>query len=107
MTGIYCGSDGNCLFNFNKAIGTGNLGELHNSDEGKVWFTKTNHPIDTRTSEFNAQRVVCVVRNPMDTIKTSSDIKNLFGCESSLEVASDYSDEKFAEWWKKWVIIQS
>ena len=41
----------------------------------------------------------------MDTIKASADIKNLFGCENGLEVTSDYSDEKYANWWKKWVIV--
>lgn len=43
----------------------------------------------------------------MDTIKASADMKNLFGGDHSLEVAVDYSDDKYMEWWQKWVIIQS
>lgn len=68
VTGLFTGSDINIYQAFDRAIGCGDLGELHSSVEGRVWFTKTNHPMDSKPRHFQAQKMIVVVRNPIDII---------------------------------------
>ena len=104
MTGVFTGSDENIYHAFDKALGCGNLGELHSSDEGRVWFTKTNHPMDSRPRQFKAQKMIVVVRNPADIIRQSAESKNLFAMQDRLQFVGDY-DQHYPDWWNKWVSI--
>lgn len=106
VTGIFTGSDANIYQAFDKAIGCGNLGELHSSDEGRVWFTKTNHPMESKPRTFQAQKMICVVRNPSDIIRQSADSKNLFAMQDRLKFVGDY-DRSHQDWWNKWVPLQT
>lgn len=54
VTGVFTGSDANIYHSFDKAIGCGYLGELHSSEEGRVWFTKTDYPMGSKPRSFQA-----------------------------------------------------
>ena len=107
VTNVFVGSDANCHYNFDRALGLGAFGELETGKENRVWFTKTNHPIDSKSQEFFAQKLVCVVRNPMDIIHDAADDKNLLGSGHGLEVQSNYQSEDLSDWWHKWAITQA
>ena len=106
VTGVFVGSDANIHQAFDKAIGGGDLGELHTSASGRVWFTKTNHPMDSKPQNFDAQKMIVVVRNPLDVIRELADSKNLFAAQDRLQIVGNYN-ENHADWWDKWVSIQS
>ena len=106
VTGLFVGSDANIYQAFDKAIGCGDLGELHTSTEGRVWFTKTSHPMDSKPQTFNAQKMIVVARNPSDSIHEMADSKNLFAAHNRLQFVGNYSKD-YPDWWNKWVSIQS
>ena len=64
VTGVFVGCDANWHYSFDRALGEGDLGEQHTSTEGRVWFTKTNHPMNSKPQHFDAQKMIVVVRNP-------------------------------------------
>ena len=107
VTNVFVGSDANCHYTFDRALGLGAFGELETSKENRLFFTKTNHPIDSKSQEFFAQKLVCVVRNPMDIIHDAADEKNLFGTGHGLDMQSNYQSEDLVDWWQKWVITQA
>ena len=104
VTGVFVGSDANIYQAFDKAIGGGDLGELHTSSQDQVWFTKTNHPMESKPQGFNAQKMIVVARNPSDVIRELADSKNLFATQNRLSFAGNYSTEH-KDWWNKWVSI--
>ena len=106
VTQVFVGSDTNYHFNLDKALGRGDLGELHTSNDNLVWFTKTNYPMRSKCEPFKAQKMVCVVRNPMDTIFEASEIKNLFGRNDSLQIKDNLRADH-THWWNQWVDSQS
>ena len=81
VTGVYTGNDGPSSASLYEAM-KGRAGQGHVSDNDKVWITSTHFPYkmaETRQS-IEAQRVLCVVRNPLDVIAsyayTSSTMSN-------------------------------
>ena len=74
ITGIYTGSDSNIhldqLLQHHGLIGGGIYGE------DSVWVTKTHYPAFKDNFPFEVDKVVCVVRNPIDVIPS---LASLFG----------------------------
>ena len=62
--------------------------------------------MESKSQAFHAQKMISVVRNPMDVIKESGDAKNLFGCHDRLRADNDYHTHHL-HWWEKWVAIQT
>ena len=53
---------------FNEAM-MGLLGQETVCDSNRVWVTKTHYPLQFGTEPFfNAQKMICIVRNPIDII---------------------------------------
>ena len=68
VTGIFTGADGNIFASV--ALQTmGLVGEETTSDTNLVWITKTHYPLDSvNKGVFRAQKMIKIVRNPLDTI---------------------------------------
>ena len=97
VTGIYTGADQSDL----PLTMQGMLGQDHVSDKNKVWITKTFHPLYTGdTQSFKANKMVCVVRNPLDVFVSDAHESNT--TSHCLMPAENYATE-FPEWWKEFV----
>ena len=68
ITGVFVGSDQVIDNTFFDAM-IGQAGQAHVNDEKRVWMTMTNYPLVNRDSiPFNAEKMICLVRNPLDII---------------------------------------
>ena len=101
VTGIYTGQNDSSSASLYEAM-MGRAGQGHVSDNDKVWITSSHFPFKTAETRqtIEAQRVICVVRNPLDVIAsyayTSSTMSHSLMPQESLP-------EAFPEWWKVWV----
>jgi hypothetical protein len=66
ITGIYTGSDGNIKMGV-MLQHTGLLGENHFGDD-TVWITKAHYPYMQAHAPWTADKIICIVRNPIDVI---------------------------------------
>ena len=72
ITDITTGSDSNIEDSFNLAM-MGMKGQNTVSDSNKVWITATNYPLQPENAFiFNAQKMICIVRNPLETIASNA-----------------------------------
>ena len=69
ITGVYTGSDMPIDYTFFEAM-MGLVGQGHTNDDDHVWLTKTHFPLQMTGTEyaFPAEKMICVVRNPLDII---------------------------------------
>ena len=99
ITGIYTGSDMNIEQTLNERM-MGLLGEDHVNDDDDVWITKTHFPLMCGDEKsFHAQKMICVVRNPLDVIPSFA---NLLHMRSHSLIPQEKLHEKFPEWWAEW-----
>ena len=106
VTRVFVGSDSHIYHTMDKALAKGKLGESHTCENGRVWFTKTNYPFNSRNQIFQAQKMIVVARDPSELIQELADDKNLFGCQDRLNLIGNYSSN-FSEWWERWVANQT
>ena len=77
ITGVYTGSD--LSSSPSMLFGEGCAGEMYTSDDKNVWVTRTHYPINSAAGQAEAQkqfiadRCICIVRNPIDTIAEYAD----------------------------------
>ena len=62
--------------------------------------------MDRLSQAFSAQKIISVVRNPVEAIRDLADSRNLFACDNRLALVGDYQ-KHYGEWWDKWVINQT
>ena len=69
ITGVYTGCDMSIEKTFFEAM-MGLAGQAHVNDNDTVWMTKTHFPLRMGRDElpFTAEKMFCVVRNPLDVI---------------------------------------
>ena len=79
----------------------GQAGQAHVNDEKRVWMTMTNYPLVNHDSiPFNAEKMICLVRNPLDIIASCA----FRHCLHSHNLKPQESlNQQFPEWWDKWV----
>ena len=79
----------------------GLLGTYHVSDDRTVWITKTHYPGGFGSeAHFNAQKMITVVRNPIDAIPSFANLSQLKS--HSMATVEKY-DTDLPEWWDAWV----
>ena len=71
----------------------GMIGEEVVSDENLVWITKTHYPAPLFKKKFNAQKMIVVVRNPIDVFPSFASLMNC--CSHSLVPCESYKDLEF------------
>ena len=71
-------------------------------DSNLVWVTKTHYPLNVYKNEevFNAQKMIVIVRNPIDIIPS---VASLFLSKSHSFEFENKLHEEFPEWWDGWV----
>ena len=106
VTRVFVGSDSHIYHTLDKALGKGKLGESHTSENGRVWFTKTNYPFNSRNQVFSAQKLIVVARDPTESLQELADDKNLFACQDRLTLMGAYISN-YSEWWDRWVTNQT
>ena len=82
----------------------GMLGQDHVCDENTVWITKTHYPLKMKDKSFKAQKMFCIVRNPIDVFPSYASLRLL--TSHSLEL-NEKLNEKFPEWWEQFVRVNS
>ena len=83
----------------------GLLGTYHTSEDRSVWVTKTHYPGGYgNEAHFNAQKLITIVRNPIDAIPSFANLSQLKS--HSLQPVEKYHID-FPEWWNDWVNCQS
>lgn len=71
----------------------GLLGEEHFGDD-LVWLTKTHFPLKkSSSSRFQADKIVCLVRNPIDVIPSAASLAFLYS--HSLEPHKPWSEFRY------------
>ena len=81
----------------------GHFGQGHLFDEDRIWMANTNFPYGIRKEiapGFNAQKMICLVRNPLEVISTLAYIVHM----QSETLDSVEKFENFPSFWAKWVI---
>ena len=53
----------------------GMLGEQH-AGGNTVWITKTHAPLNSMKRKFEADKIICVVRNPLDALPSYATLLN-------------------------------
>ena len=102
VSGIYTGADMNIDWCTPETM-MGLLGTYHVCDERTVWITKTHYPVGLGTeAPFNAQKMIIVVRNPIDVIPSFASLTQL---KSHSMTPVERFDVDFPEWWNKFVDI--
>ena len=72
LTGVTTGSDSSIEHSFNLAM-MGMQGQEFVNDSNKVWVTGTHFPVQSADAKkFNAQKMICIVRNPLDVIASNA-----------------------------------
>ena len=100
ITGIYVGSDEIIDNTFLEAM-MGQAGHAHVNDDRLVWVTMTNYPLVNMNSiPFKADKMICLVRNPLDIIASSA-FKHCL--HSDTLKPQESLNQQFPEWWEKWV----
>lgn len=99
-------------------IATGSTGSLHTGTylqinglkgqhicDERVWITKAHHPsAQPGTLTFEADKVLHVVRNPLDVILSFASLCNSFSHSAVLDF--DFAAE-YPKWWDWWVKHQT
>ena len=99
ITGIHTGADMNIQHTFHEAM-MGLLGQEHVFSERRIWIAKTHYPLQTGDEcVFGAQKMFCVVRNPLDVIPSFA---YLVHTRSHSLVPNEKLHEEFPEWWTEW-----
>ena len=72
------------------------------SDTNLVWLTKTHFPLNVYRieEEFNAQKMIVIMRNPIDVIPS---LANLFIAKSHDFVFENKIHEEFPKFWDEFV----
>ena len=97
VTGVYTGADEQDVSLANLGL----LGQEHTSTENRVWMTKTQSPMQSKTSiSFMANKMICLVRNPLDVIASHAEHLNMRS--HNLSTAESF-DDNFPEWWSDFV----
>ena len=80
----------------------GLLGQQTVSDSNLVWVTKTHYPLNVFQNEevFNAQKMIVIVRNPIDIIPSVAGLD--ISKSHSFEFTNNLNIE-FPEWWVGWM----
>ena len=101
ITGVYTGSDMSIDYTFFEAM-MGLVGQGHTNDDNQVWLTKTHFPLQMTGTEhaFAAEKMICVVRNPLDIIASYAFFVSM---KSHSLVPEEKLNERFPAWWKEWV----
>ena len=100
VTGVYTGTDMNIDWCTPEAM-MGLLGTYQVCDDKSVWVTKTHYPSGGNTeAHFNAQKLITIVRNPIDAIPSFANLVHLKS--HSKTTVEDYHTD-FPEWWTEWV----
>ena len=74
ISGVYTGADMNIDWCTMEAM-MGLLGTYHVCDERTVWITKTHYPMGNGSeAPFNAQKMIIIVRNPIDAIPSFANL---------------------------------
>lgn len=96
LTGVYTGADMDLSFSLNVQQ-SGLCGEEIVSDSNLTWITKTHWPMPMGWQEkFHAQKMISVVRNPIDVIPSFVSLVNF--CSHSLVPEQSYSRDR-PEFW--------
>ena len=78
----------------------GLAGQEHVFDENRVWITKTHFPFAMGSEpKFRAQKLLCVVRNPLDVIPSFAYLVHML---SHSLVPNEKLHECFPQWWAEW-----
>jgi len=102
LTGIATGSTGS--LNTGTTLQYNGLKGQHICDE-RVWVTKAHHPCK-QPSVLNmvSDKVICIVRNPIDVIPSMGQITNTLSHSAQLEFSMD---KEYPEWWDWFVKHQT
>ena len=80
----------------------GLLGTETVCDSNRVWITKTHFPLQyMEEKSFHAQKVICVVRNPIDVIPSYAYLRSFV---SHSVVPNEELHREFPEWWNEWIL---
>ena len=103
ITGILTGSDSDIEDSFDLAM-MGMLGEDTVCESKKVWINSTHYPYmqpSARSRTYNAQKMICMVRNPLDVIALNAYFHILRGHDIAPEQSID---KEYPEFWEEFVI---
>ena len=78
----------------------GLLGQDHVCDDQTVWVTKTHYPFNKDCKAFKAQKMFCIVRNPLDAFPSYASLRTLIS--HSLEINENLS-VRYPRWWDGFV----
>ena len=100
VTGLFTGSDMPMKFTFFEGI-MGLLGNNTVCDSNTVWVTKTHYPMSLpgATLPFTANKMIVIVRNPIDVIPSHAHLVNL--SSHSLTIEGTWHED-YPEYWEKW-----
>lgn len=73
--------------------------------DDRTWIVKAHHPmLLPGVLQFNSDKVVCCVRNPLDVLPSFASLSNTMSHSGQ----PDFSyDKDYPEWWNWWVTSQS
>ena len=96
-TGIYTSSDMNLEVTLKNQM-CGQLGEEH-ADSNLTWITKTHWPSPINREKFHAQKMIVVVRNPIDVLPSFCGLLNTMS--HSLTPQRPYNE--LTEFWDSFI----
>ena len=99
IMGLTSGSDCDILKKLNKDLMLMGLAGEGLVDK-RVWIVKTHYPEGYGKTQFYAERVILLVRNPLDCITS---LFNMVCTGSHNRSISDQDYEKFPRHWKEWI----
>ena len=101
ITGVVTGADMNVEETLPEIL-WGLLGQQTVSDSNLVWVTKTHYPLNVFQNEevFNAQKMIVIVRNPIDIIPSVAGLD--ISKSHSFEFKNKLNEE-FPNWWDGWM----
>ena len=80
----------------------GMIGQDVVCDSGLVWITATNYPMQLETTQpFNAQKMVCMVRNPLETI---AEYANAYVLQGHNLTPHENLNDEFPQFWNDFVL---
>jgi hypothetical protein len=91
ISGVFTGSDEGILYTLSLQQ-QGLLGEGTCGDDS-VWISKTHYPFTNFSSKWTADKIICIVRNPIDVLPSQASL--YYSLSMSLEVKKPWN-----EYWK-------
>jgi hypothetical protein len=71
--------------------------------DDRVWIVKSHHPMPNPLQRpFNSNKVVCIVRNPLDVIHSMLQLKTLISHSATLEYDTNTEFPKEWDLFVKW-----